>query len=392
MLRMDPSVLTNERVVIAGEDLSDGVGFEVARFAACAGAHVYLLTHRERGIAVETRLREICDLVRPMSRGQHHVHHVAMDLQNQEDIIRAVRELRRCCPAPDVLVCCPIDWTTVDAAAPADGGEHSSVIQVLQGRYLLTKLCMEGLRSAVAPRIVYIVSSELYLTKFPPSELSRPAHGQDLSARRILAAAQRGQLLVAQRLAQMDKGVCVVCANPGWVEGRGGAEIVAAFEAEALGPDESELRTPRQAADGVCWLMAAPHALRTSGRLYLDRKVQKEHLAGAFFSQGWATKNSAAEVDQLIAALDRSIADSEQQAAGDGVTGKPHCNQGDAHEATMRQLRYAEGVDRKGIVNEVGAAGGVRQNVPGSSPVLGVRLHSHLWLRQRIDQVVCCMR
>ena len=45
-----------------------------------------------------------------------------------------------------------------------------------------------------------------------------------------------------------------------------------------------------------------------SGEFYLDRKPQRKHLAGAFFSEGSYTKNTEAEVDDLVAKL--------QEAAG----------------------------------------------------------------------------
>ena len=44
-----------------------------------------------------------------------------------------------------------------------------------------------------------------------------------------------------------------------------------------------------------------------SGAFYLDRKAQKKHVAGPFFSEGSYTKNTEEEVNEMMAKLKEEV-------------------------------------------------------------------------------------
>ena len=55
-------------------------------------------------------------------------------------------------------------------------------------------------------------------------------------------------------------------------------------------------RSAAEGAAGISWLMATSRDKLKSGCFYLDGSVQPTHLAGAFFTAGYATKNTTEEV------------------------------------------------------------------------------------------------
>ena len=65
------------------------------------------------------------------------------------------------------------------------------------------------------------------------------------------------------------------------------------------------LRTPWQGAEGIIYLCVAPAQSLEQGAFYLDRRPQKKHMAGPFFTEGSFTKNTAEEVDEMMKGLER---------------------------------------------------------------------------------------
>lgn len=157
------------------------------------------------------------------------------------------------------------------------------------------------------------------------------------------AYAKRGQVLLAEQWAAMNPEVKVVSCHPGWVDtpgvesaygskkkcGAAGASqfpLLTARRGRYLEP----MRTPWQGAEGIAWcervahrqeaaqasltcapplrLAVAPGSEIESGAFYLDRSAQVKHLAGPFMSEGSRTKNSPAEVAELMAGLERLAA------------------------------------------------------------------------------------
>ena len=97
------------------------------------------------------------------------------------------------------------------------------------------------------------------------------------------------------------------------------------------------LRSPWQGADGIAWLCVAPFDQVVSGAFYLDRVPRTKHIAGPFFSEGSFTKNSPAEVDEMIRLL---------ELWADGATRpalpSPEAQEAAATEAAARKVKLVE--------------------------------------------------
>jgi apolipoprotein D and lipocalin family protein len=59
-----------------------------------------------------------------------------------------------------------------------------------------------------------------------------------------------------------------------------------------------------EGSEGIVWLCAVTSSKIQSGSFYLDREPQVKHLAGPFFTEGSATKNTPGQVDAMMADLD----------------------------------------------------------------------------------------
>ena len=66
------------------------------------------------------------------------------------------------------------------------------------------------------------------------------------------------------------------------------------------------MRNMWQGAEGMSWLMGAPHDQLKNGEFYLDRTAAAKHIAGPFFTEGSYTKNSEADVDEMMAGLKKA--------------------------------------------------------------------------------------
>ena len=95
------------------------------------------------------------------------------------------------------------------------------------------------------------------------------------------------------------QAVAFASSHPGWVD-------TPAVDA-AYGTSKKYLepmRTPWQGAEGQCWLCVCEAGKLEPGAFYLDRSPQRKHLAGLFFGEGTATKNTAAEAAAMVRDLD----------------------------------------------------------------------------------------
>ncbi len=93
----------------------------------------------------------------------------------------------------------------------------------------------------------------------------------------------------------------MVSCHPGWVATPGVAEAYGEAGARLLAP----LRTVREGAEGVAWLVAAPPERIVGGAFYLDRAPSPKHLSPSwlFNRSGQFTKNNEKEVDELLTSL-----------------------------------------------------------------------------------------
>ena len=179
-----------------------------------------------------------------------------------------------------------------------EGVETTFACHLAFGAYLLARELMPLLERSPTSRVVLTTSGGLYNSKFPGVAAVVDPDSDKYDGQFAYVYAKRGQVLLAEHHARASD-VPVVASHPGWTDT---PAVDAAYGAQKkyLEP----MRTPWQGAEGQCWLMGVDRSRLQSGALYLDRAVQRKHLAGAFFSDGSATKNSQSDVDAMVADLD----------------------------------------------------------------------------------------
>ena len=111
------------------------------------------------------------------------------------------------------------------------------------------------------------------------------------------AYAKRGQVVLVEEWSKLypNQSPKFVTVHPGWTD-------TPAVD-EAFGDQKKylqPLREPWQGAEGVAWCTAVDSTKLENGALYLDRKVQKKHIAGPFMSEGTYTKNTPVEIQQFM--------------------------------------------------------------------------------------------
>jgi len=273
---------------------NSGTGFEVSKALAKQGAKVYMLCrNRQRA---EAARQSIVD----ESQGGD-VRVVIGDCGLQSDVRMAAAEVLS---NESVLhgVVCNAGALYNERQNTSEGVEATLALHLLYGSYLLSSLLLPALRAgAVSGRgsaVVFVASGGMYNTKFPKWKVAAGLEGSYFGQMQYCYA-KRGQVLLAERWAKQYPELSVVSAHPGW------ADTPAVEETYGAGKKVLEpLRTPYQGAEGIAWLCMAPKAEITSGAFYLDREPQVKHLAGPYFSEGSATKNTTREVDEMIRRLE----------------------------------------------------------------------------------------
>lgn len=145
--------------------------------------------------------------------------------------------------------------------------------------------------------MIIVSSGGMYNTKFPDWDTACGLRGYD--GQLAYAYMKRGQVLLAECWAAQHSSVKVVSCHPGW-SGTEGVDKAYGSKKSFLEP----LRSPWEGAEGICWLLACQKEKIVSGGFYLDRKPQRKHMAGPFFSEGHFTKNTEAEIKMMMESLE----------------------------------------------------------------------------------------
>merc|ERR1712137_987179 len=151
-------------------------------------------------------------------------------------------------------------------------------------------------------RLVVVSSGGMYNSAFPDWEVASSTSTDPkvkYDGQFAYVYAKRGQVLLCERWASEYPELKVVSCHPGWTMTPG--------VSSAYGDNQSylePLRTAWQGAESIAWLCVAPGNQIESGAFYLDRKPQVKHMAGPFFSEGTATKNSKESVDRMMQNLE----------------------------------------------------------------------------------------
>lgn len=214
------------------------------------------------------------------------VRNVVSELQGQEKCV-------------DVLVC-NAGVLLNDKKLTSEGMEVTFASHFLGGSYLLSQLLIPSLKESTSPRVIFVSSGGMYNTKFPdwPTATSSEASTHKYDGQFAYSYAKRGQVLLAERLTNDVPDITWVSTHPGWSDTPAVDEAFGDLK-KYLEP----LRSTWEGAEGIAWLMAADRSELESGSFYLDRRPQRKHIAGPFFSEGSYTKNTEKEVDEMMAKL-----------------------------------------------------------------------------------------
>lgn len=281
--------MTGKVVVITGAN--SGIGKEMATYAAAKGATLYMLC-RSKGRADEARDDIVAKTNNP------NVHVLLVDVSELSQIQSVATELQAKEDRVDCIVC-NAGVLLNDRTVNKEGVEATFASHLLGGSFLLPQLLMPLLKKSNDPKVIFTTSGGMLTTRFPDWETATNTNDETkYDGTMAYAYAKRGQVLLAEEWAKSTPEVTFLSAHPGW----------AATNAvdEAFGDNKKylePLRTTWQGAEGMCWLMATDKSKLQNGGFYLDRKLQKKHIAGPFMTEGSYTKNSPAEVEEMMKKL-----------------------------------------------------------------------------------------
>jgi dehydrogenase/reductase SDR family protein 12 len=285
--------LSGKTFLISGAN--QGIGREIATYAASKKATVYMLCrNKERA---DIARREIMELT-----NNSNVVVLLGDVGEPSHIRRVVSEFQDRETKLDCLVC-NAGALFNDRRVNSDGLEVTLMSHLVCGSYQLTKLLLPSLNNSDGARVVYVSSGGMYNTKFPHWDVagSTGDHSAGYDGNMAYSYAKRGQVLLAERFTRQYPSVAFLSCHPGWVR-TVGVEDAFGDTAKLLEP----LRSGWEGSEGICWLTATPRTNLISGEFYLDRKPQRKHIAGAFFTEGSYTKNTVEEVENMMKKLEET--------------------------------------------------------------------------------------
>jgi dehydrogenase/reductase SDR family member 12 len=228
------------------------------------------------------------------------------DVGELEQVRSVVKKLQEQEPKVDCLVC-NAGVLLNNRTETKEGREATYASHFLGGSYLLSQLLVPQLKASATddadkkettekPRVIFVTSGGMLITKLPSWDMLTSSSEEakaKYDGNYAYGYAKRGQVLLAERLAQDEPQITWITAHPGW----SGTNAVD----EAFGDNKKylePLRSTWEGAEGISWLMHADKLV--NGALYLDRVIQKKHIAGPFMSEGTYTKNKPSEVDEMM--------------------------------------------------------------------------------------------
>ena len=295
---LEQATLTGKVYAVTGAN--SGVGREAARFLASRGATVYMLCRSEARAAKARAemLAELADAGGLPGSLEILVGDVSL-AASVKDLAAALSEKA---PRLDALVCNAGVLLNEKTMTP-EGVETTFASHLCFGSYLLTRELLPLLKKSEG-RVVYVTSGGMYNSKFPGVDACVDPDAKAYDGQFAYVYAKRGQVLLAEHFAKAEPAVPVVTSHPGWTD-TPAVDLAYGSQKSYLEP----MRSTWQGAEGMCWLCAVDRARLEPGALYLDRKPQRKHLAGPFFTDGSATKNSDDEVKRMVADLDKLAED-----------------------------------------------------------------------------------
>ncbi len=256
---LDRRSLAGRTILVTGP--TSGLGRAAAsRFAAMGGRVVLVGRDADR---LERSRRDLVAWT-----GDERIAGYVADLGSLGSVRTAADEILRGEPRIDVVV------DNAGAIFPertrsAEGHELTLATLVL-GPFVLISRLLPRLLASPDGRIVAVTSGGMYGQRLHLDDLEYaegPYDGQIAYAR-----AKRAQVVLVREWARRlrSRGVVANAMHPGWAD-TPGLRVSLPWFADLVGP---YLRTPDEGADTIVWLAAAEEARRTTGRLFLDRRVR----------------------------------------------------------------------------------------------------------------------
>jgi len=286
----DTITLKDKVVVITGAN--GGLGKEMATYAAAKGATLYMIC---RSTEKAEKARQ--DILSSTKADANKIKILLADVGEFTQVRNVVKELQQSETRVDCLVC-NAGALVSTRQTTTEGHEVTLASHLLGGSYLLSQLLLPQLQKSKDPRCIFVTSGGMLTTKFPDWKTASWTFDdaeKKFDGTLAYAYAKRGQVLLADRLTKTEPSVKWMTAHPGWTATPG--------VDDAFGDNKKWLepmRHPWQGAEGMAWLMGAPYDELQSGAFYLDRTPQAKHVAGPFFTEGSYTKNSEADVDDMM--------------------------------------------------------------------------------------------
>lgn len=280
--------LTGKTFAVTGAN--SGVGLTLSNYLASRGASLFMVC-RSKGRAEAARNSIVTET------GNDKVQIIIADMSLQSEVRRCADELAAQAPQLDGLVC-NAGVLLNERQETSEGVEVTFASHLVFGVYLLTRLMLPTLRKSRDPRVIFVSSGGMYNSAWPGTARAASTEGQPYDGNMAYVFAKRGQVLLAEELSAKVKDVTFVSCHPGWTDT---PAVDAAYgkQKRLLEP----MRTPWQGTEGIAWLCACERGQLDPGAFYLDRKPQVKHLAGAFFTEGSFTKNTPAEIEEMMHTL-----------------------------------------------------------------------------------------
>lgn len=310
-IRLEDMDLSGRIFLVTGANA--GIGKELTQFLSSRKGKVYMVCrNRERA---EKARDEISAAVGD-SGGTLQI--LLGDVSLRSDVERVMNEFSSLEDHLDGLVC-NAGALAAELTRTSEGYEQTFACHLLFGSYTLSKLAQPLLKKSTDPRVVFVSSGGMYNTKFPALDIAMSTKSNlEFSGQMAYAIAKRGQVLLAEKLAERESKATVdgapityVSCHPGWVDTVG---VDSAFGEKKKWFEP--LRTPWQGTEGIAWLCAAPAAALQPGAFYLDRTPQTKYLSGYFMSEGKFTKNTDAEVEEMMTQLEKMSRSADLESAG----------------------------------------------------------------------------
>lgn len=253
--------LADRRIVVTGP--TSGLGHETCVMLARAGADLVLVGRDEaRTVAAAERIDTL---------GSGEVSFVVCDMGNLEAVNAASRTIASG-GAVDALVHNAGALTHERVLTPQ--GFESTVATHVLGPFLMTSMLVDTV-AGVDGRVVTVSSGGMYSADLPRVAGGRTLEMNELqyNGTRQYAIAKRAQVVLNEMWAEKRPDVHFAAMHPGWADTPGVKSSLPTFRTVT----RPLLRTPRQGADTIAWLVAAATLPAPSGTFWCDREPRSTH-------------------------------------------------------------------------------------------------------------------